>query len=145
MVRWRSLRVRRGCGVGGQGTLTSRGSIEPQRWVVIFWGTVMGAIAIIMLLVAPGSEALTGIQNITIIMAAPFALIMMLLCVALTRDLRNDPLVRRDTRTTEAIQQAVVYGTQTYGDRFFLNVKPHEEDEQEKKPAPEQRRSPAED
>ena len=127
------------------GTLTSRGSIEPQRWVVIFWGTVMGAIAIIMLLVAPGSEALTGIQNITIIMAAPFALIMMLLCVALTRDLRNDPLVRRDTRTAEAIQQAVVYGTQTYGDRFFLNVKPHEDDEQEKKPAPEHRRSPAGD
>ena len=127
------------------GTLTSRGSIEPQRWVVIFWGTVMGAIAIIMLLVAPGSEALTGIQNITIIMAAPFALIMVLLCVALTRDLRNDPLVHRDTRTAEAVQQAVVYGTQTYGDRFFLNVKPHEDDEQEKKPAPEQRRSPAED
>jgi choline/carnitine/betaine transport len=127
------------------GTLTSRGSIEPQRWVVIFWGTVMGAIAIIMLLVAPGSEALTGIQNITIIMAAPFAVVMVLLCVALTRDLRNDPLVHRDTRTAEAIQQAVVYGTQTYGDRFFLNVKPHEDDEQEKKPAPEQRRSPAAD
>ena len=71
----------------------SAGSIEPQRWVVIFWGVVMGAIAIIMLLVAPGDEALTGIQNITIIMAAPFALVMVLLCVALAKDLRNDPLV----------------------------------------------------
>ena len=78
-------------------------------------------------------------------MAAPFALVMVLLCVALTRDLRNDPLVRRDTRTAEAIEQAVDYGTQAYGDRFFLNVKPHEDDGQATKPAPEHRRSPAED
>jgi choline/carnitine/betaine transport len=110
------------------GTLTSRGSIEPRRWVVIFWGVVMGAIAIIMLLVSPGDEALTGIQNITIIMAAPFALVMVLLCVALNRDLRDDPLVHRDTRTIKAVEQAVDYGTQAYGGRFFLNVKPHEEE-----------------
>jgi choline-glycine betaine transporter len=110
------------------GTLTSRGSIEPRRWVVIFWGVVMGAIAIIMLLVSPGDEALTGIQNITIIMAAPFALVMVLLCVALTRDLRDDPLVHRDSRTAEAVEQAVDYGTQAYGGRFFLNVKPHEDE-----------------
>jgi choline-glycine betaine transporter len=112
------------------GTLSQRGSIEPKRWVVIFWGVLMAAIAIIMLLVAPGSEALTGIQNITIIMAAPFALVMVLLCVALSKDLRDDPLVRRDNRTSEAVEQAVDYGTQTYGDRFFFNVKPHEEEKE---------------
>jgi len=107
------------------GTLSQRGSIAPMRWVVIFWGVVMGAIAIIMLLVAPGDEALTGIQNITIIMAAPFALVMLLLCVALTRDLRHDPLVRRDNRSAQAVEQAVDYGTKTYGDQFFFPVKPH--------------------
>ncbi|MBW0090419.1 BCCT family transporter [Pseudonocardia sp. KRD-184] len=105
------------------GTLSSRGSIEPSRWVVIFWGVVMGAIAIIMLLVSPGSEALTGIQNITIIMAAPFALVMVALCVALTKDLRHDPLMRRDVRSQEAVEQAVEYGTRTYGDDFHLSVK----------------------
>ena len=43
----------------------------------------MGAIAAIMLIVGAGEgEALTGIQNITIIMAAPFALVMVVLCVA---------------------------------------------------------------
>ena len=107
------------------GTLSQRGSIAPMRWVVIFWGVVMGSIAIIMLLVAPGDEALTGIQNITIIMAAPFALVMLLLCVALTRDLRHDPLVRRDDRSAQAVEQAVDYGTKTYGDQFFFPVKPH--------------------
>lgn len=105
------------------GTLSSRGSIEPSRWVVIFWGVVMGAIAIIMLLVSPGSEALTGIQNITIIMAAPFAVVMVALCVALTKDLRHDPLMRRDVRSQEAVEQAVEYGTKTYGDDFHLSVK----------------------
>jgi choline/carnitine/betaine transport len=123
------------------GTLTSRGSIEPQRWVVIFWGVVMGAIAIIMLLVAPGNEALTGIQNITIIMAAPFALVMVLLCVALTKDLRNDPLIRRDQRSVAAIEQAVDYGTQRHGEKFFFNVKPHEDEDT----AAEEKRTPAKD
>ncbi|GAA3227018.1 BCCT family transporter [Pseudonocardia petroleophila] len=105
------------------GTLSSRGSIEPARWVVIFWGIVMGGIAIIMLLVSPGDEALQGIQNITIIMAAPFAIVMVALCVALTKDLRDDPLMRRDVRSQEAVEQAVVYGTRNYGDDFHLSVK----------------------
>jgi choline/carnitine/betaine transport len=105
------------------GTLSSRGSIEPARWVVIFWGVVMGGIAIVMLLVGEDGEALTGIQNITIIMAAPFALVMVLLCVALTKDLRNDPLMRRDVRSQEAVVQAVEYGQKNYGDEFHLSVK----------------------
>jgi len=106
------------------GTLSSRGSIEPARWVVIFWGIVMGGIAIVMLLVSgEEGEALTGIQNITIIMAAPFALVMVALCIAMTKDLRNDPLVRRDVRSQEAVVQAVEYGQRNYGDEFHLSVK----------------------
>ncbi len=105
------------------GTLSERGSIHPSPRVVVFWGVVMGAIAAIMLLVG-GDDALTGIQNLTIIMAVPFGLVMVLLCVALTRDLRHDPLIRRDDRSQLAVEQAVVYGLETYGDRFILNVKP---------------------
>ena len=36
------------------GTLSQRGTIHPGRGVVIFWGSVMGAIAAIMLLVGGG-------------------------------------------------------------------------------------------
>ena len=108
------------------GTLSQRGTIHPTRGVVIFWGAVMGAIAAIMLLVGGGSgDALSGIQNITIIMAAPFALVMVLICVALARDLRNDPLVRRGLRSEKAIEQAVEFGQREYGDAFFVPVKPH--------------------
>jgi choline/carnitine/betaine transport len=110
------------------GTLSQRGTIHPSRGVVVFWGSVMGAIAAIMLLVGGGQgDALSGIQNITIIMAAPFMLVMVLLCVAMTKDLRDDPLVRRGQRCTVALEQAVEFGQRTYGDDFFVPVKPHPE------------------
>jgi choline/carnitine/betaine transport len=108
------------------GTLSQGGTIHPSRGIVVFWGAVLGAIAVIMLLVG-GNDALSGIQNITIIMAAPFTIVMVLMCVALTKDLRTDPLVRRTYRCTTAIEQAVEFGTQNYGDRFYLPVKPHPE------------------
>ncbi|GAA1265867.1 BCCT family transporter [Pseudonocardia aurantiaca] len=108
------------------GTLSQRGTIEPSRWVVVFWGVVMGAIAAIMLVVGAGrDDALAGIQNITIITAAPFALVMVLLCVALARDLHDDPLMRRVRRSEQAVDQAMEYGTRNYGDEFFVPVKPH--------------------
>jgi choline/carnitine/betaine transport len=107
------------------GTLSQRGSILPSRWVVVFWGVVMGLIAAIMLAVGAGQDdALQGIQTITIIMAAPFALVMVALCVALARDLHDDPLMRKARRKDQAVDQAVDYGTRTYGDHFVVSVKP---------------------
>jgi len=47
----------------------------------------------------------------TIITAAPFALIMILMCIALAKELRNDPLVHRDDRTAAKVARAVEYGT----------------------------------
>lgn len=77
------------------GTLSQRGNQEPQRWNVIFWGSATGAVAIVMLLVG-GATALSGLQTLTIIAAAPFALLMIALCVSLTRDLRTDPMIVAD-------------------------------------------------
>ena len=108
------------------GTLSQKGTIEPQRWIVVFWGVVMGAIAAIMLIIGAGKgDALTGIQNITIIMAAPFALVMVALCIALAKDLHDDPLMRRDRRATAAVEQAADHGTKNYGDEFIVSVKQH--------------------
>jgi choline/carnitine/betaine transport len=106
------------------GTLSQRGTIHPSKRVVVFWGVMMGAIGALMLVVG-GSDALSGIQNITIIMAAPFVLVMIVMCVALLKDLRNDPLVRRGERSAVALESAVDFGTQNYGDQFFMPVKPH--------------------
>lgn len=54
------------------GTLSQRGSLEPTRGVVIFWGVLTGAVAATMLLIGGGKgDALTGLQNLTILAAAP--------------------------------------------------------------------------
>ena len=103
------------------GTLSQRGSDEPSKWVVIFWGSVMGAVAIIMLLVG-GDDALSGLQNLTILVAAPFVVIMVLLCVALTRDLNHDPVILRETKGLQVMEQAVDYGTDNHGEDFYLRV-----------------------
>jgi choline/carnitine/betaine transport len=111
------------------GTLSQRGTIHPSRGVVVFWGVMMGSIAALMLVVGGGrGDALSGIQNITIIMAVPFVLVMVVMCIALAKDLRDDPLVRRGQRGTAAIEQAIEFGTQTYGDSFYVAVKPRPAD-----------------
>ncbi|MGH3777765.1 MAG: BCCT family transporter [Pseudonocardiaceae bacterium] len=82
------------------GTLSQRGNQSPQTWNVIFWGSATGAVAVVMLLVG-GETALDGLRTLTIIAAAPFALLMILLCISLARDLRTDPMIVAD----QAIEQ----------------------------------------
>ncbi|ATE51906.1 BCCT family transporter [Actinosynnema pretiosum] len=86
------------------GTLSQRGSIAPTRGVVIFWGVVTGAVGAVMLLVG-GSSGLTGLQNLTIIAALPFAVVMVGLCLSLARDLRSDPMIRREERVAEVLEE----------------------------------------
>ena len=103
------------------GSLSERGTLTPSRPTVIFWGVVMGAVAAVMLLVG-GDEALTGLQNLTIIAALPFALVMVGLAVSLAKDVRTDPMVLRRTYAAEAVEQAVVDGLTRHGDDFVLVV-----------------------
>ncbi|QER87014.1 BCCT family transporter [Streptomyces tendae] len=107
------------------GTLSQKGSLEPNRWVVVFWGIVTGAVAAIMLLVGSGQgDALTGLQNLTILAAAPFVVVMLFMCVALMRDLRRDPLIVRDRMGSEAVELAVIQGHKKYDGEFELRVGP---------------------
>lgn len=89
------------------GTLSQRGSIRPTKAVVVFWGVLTGAVAAVMLLVG-GSRGLTGLQNLTIIAALPFLVVMVGLCVSLARDLRSDPLIRREERVAEVMEEVTV-------------------------------------
>ena len=56
-----------------------------------------------MLLVG-GSDALSGLQTITIVAALPFVLVMIGLAVALVKDLRSDPLMVRQKYAAEAVE-----------------------------------------
>ncbi|HSX66560.1 BCCT family transporter [Nocardioides sp.] len=103
------------------GSLSERGTLEPSRWTVVFWGVATGAVAAVMLLVG-GADALTGLQTITIVAALPFVVVMVGLSIALVRDLRSDPLMVRRTYAVEAVEQAVIAGVTEHGDDFVLSV-----------------------
>ncbi|MCX4704987.1 BCCT family transporter [Streptomyces sp. NBC_01352] len=107
------------------GTLSQKGALEPGRLVVVFWGVVTGAVAAIMLLVGSGQgDALTGLQNLTILAAAPFVLVMIGMCVALMRDLRQDPVIVRGEMGSEAVELAVIEGHKRYDGEFEIRVGP---------------------
>ncbi|GHG10161.1 BCCT family transporter [Streptomyces filamentosus] len=107
------------------GTLSQRGAMEPTRPVVVFWGVVTGAVAAIMLLIGDGQgDALAGLQNLTILVAAPFVLVMIGMCVALMRDLREDPLIVRGRVGEEVVGVAVIAGHERYDGDFELRIGP---------------------
>lgn len=74
------------------GTLSQSGSLFPSRWAVAFWGLSTGAVAVLMLW-AGGNDALNGLQTMTIIVAAPFVVVMIGMCVSLYLDVTRDPMV----------------------------------------------------
>ncbi|WP_405592936.1 BCCT family transporter [Streptomyces sp. NBC_01092] len=107
------------------GTLSQKGALEPGRFVIVFWGVVTGAVAAIMLLVGSGQgDALTGLQNLTILAAAPFVLVMIGMCFALMRDLRRDPVIVRGEMGSEAVELAVIAGHKIYDGEFEIKVGP---------------------
>jgi choline/carnitine/betaine transport len=109
------------------GTLSQRGTPGPARWVVIFWGAMTGGVAAIMLVIG-GDKALNGIQNITFIGALPFAIVLILLCVSLAKDIRSDPMMRRQSKGAEVLEDAVVTGVRRHRGEFELQIKPSGKD-----------------
>ncbi|MFS4507419.1 BCCT family transporter [Clavibacter sp. Sh2141] len=107
------------------GTLSQRGALHPSRKVVVFWGVVMGAVAAIMLAIGGGgTEALTGLQNLTVVASLPFVIVMLVACYALWKELRTDPLIVRRQVAVEMMRDAVVNGVEQHGDHFQLSVDP---------------------
>ncbi|MGO2053870.1 BCCT family transporter [Glutamicibacter sp. 287] len=105
------------------GALSERGAEEPSKKSVIFWGVSVGAVAAVMLLAGGDhpAAALNGLKNITIVSALPFVLVMLLLCVAIWRDLSKDPLVLRGRVALEVLEQAVDDGIDRHdGEQFCL-------------------------
>ena len=68
------------------GMLSQRGTEHPNRTLTVFWGVATGAVAGV-LLVAGGLQAL---QTLVIIVAGPFLLILLGLCLSLVKSLRAE-------------------------------------------------------
>ncbi|MDN6537808.1 MAG: BCCT family transporter, partial [Corynebacterium variabile] len=66
--------------------LTSRGTLEPTRPVLVIWGAVTGLSAAVLLLVG----GLDALQQASMLSAFPFAFIIALLAVSLVKSLRED-------------------------------------------------------
>ncbi|MDO5726776.1 MAG: BCCT family transporter [Bowdeniella nasicola] len=103
------------------GTLSQQGKPVPDRKITVFWGLCLSGIAIVGLLVG-GDSALQGLQNLIIVTALPFALIIIGMMVAFVRDLATDPMSIRYTYARAAIQHAVKDGLAAHGDDFELKV-----------------------
>jgi choline-glycine betaine transporter len=109
-------------------SLSSNGSSEPKRGLVVFWGTLTGAVAAVMLLAGGDepSEALSGLQRITIVAALPFVLVMLLLCFAIVKDLRRDPLSLRRRLADSVVERAIRAGVEQHGGVQFDLVTKHD-------------------
>ncbi|MGK5532205.1 BCCT family transporter [Streptomyces sp. URMC 129] len=107
------------------GTLSQHGTLRPHHLIVVFWGVLTGAVAAVMLLIGGGgSSALEGLQNLTILAAVPFTLVLIGLCAALMRDLRHDAVILRGEQAEEAVEMAVIAGQQRYAGDFEIRIGP---------------------
>nr|WP_300681342.1 BCCT family transporter [Nocardioides sp.] len=112
------------------GSLSEKGAAEPKKLNVAFWGTLTGAVAAVMLVIGntgkagedDSNSALEGLQNITIVAALPFLVVMIALCVALVRDLSRDPLVVRRAYMADRVESAIVQGVTDHGDEFAIGI-----------------------
>ena len=89
------------------GMLSQGGEEEPNRMVVIFWGVATGAVAAVLLWAAEEGAGLSALQTLVILVAAPFMLILIGMCVSLMKALRGEEFeATMETRTRKAWQHA---------------------------------------
>jgi len=108
------------------GMLSQRGKAEPDTPVVIFWGACLAGIAIVMLLIG-GNQALSGLQNLVIVSAVPFAFVLFFMLFAFAKDLRTDPMMIRQRFGEHALDEAVQSGVRSHGDEFGIEVRKAED------------------
>lgn len=103
--------------------LSQKGNPEPNKLITAFWAVAMAGIAVVMLLMG-GQNALQGLQNLITITALPFSVILILMAIALHKELATDPTIIRDSFEKAAVSNAIVHGIEEHGDNFELAVAP---------------------
>ncbi|MCS4490002.1 BCCT family transporter [Corynebacterium sp. ES2775-CONJ] len=73
------------------GSMSQNGKSDANRFVSAGWGVLVALIGMTML-VTGGADVLSNLQNLTIIAASPFLLVIVMLMFALLKDLRNDAI-----------------------------------------------------
>jgi len=89
------------------GRFSSGGILNPGRPVRIVWGMIMGAVAAVVI----AAGGLDGLQSVSILAALPFVGLLVAMCVALLRALREDEAVPEAPDAREAATEPVVPGS----------------------------------
>lgn len=76
------------------GTFSSWGNPDPKTWITLLWGSLIGGVALVLLIVG----GLDALQWGAIVAAAPFVVVLVAMCVATTLDMRADGLFERRAR-----------------------------------------------
>jgi choline-glycine betaine transporter len=71
------------------GMLSQGGSLHPKKWLVVTWGSMIGAVAVALLL----AGGLDAIQTTVIVFGVPFLVVMLGVCYSLVKQLRDEPVV----------------------------------------------------
>ncbi|WP_445227944.1 BCCT family transporter [Corynebacterium sp. H127] len=72
------------------GSMSQNGRLEAKPWITGVWGVLTAVIGLTMLL-AGGEDSLANLQNVTIVVASPFLIILVMLMFALVKGLSEDP------------------------------------------------------
>lgn len=73
---------------------TDNGNLNPKNKIKVTWGIVESLIAVVLLL----SGGLIAIQNISIIIGLPFLFIMLMMCISIVREFKNEKYVSSDKK-----------------------------------------------
>ena len=73
------------------GTMSQSGRLVAARPVTAMWGLGTAAIAVVLLL-SGGEDSLSNLQNVTILAASPFVLVIIALMFSLVKGLSDDPM-----------------------------------------------------
>ena len=87
------------------GMLSQRGTEQPDRRLVVFWGVATGAVAAVLLY----SGGLAALQTLVIIVAAPFLLVLVAMGVSLWKSLRQE---RYEATLTPRVRRAVEHASE---------------------------------
>jgi glycine betaine transporter len=68
------------------GSMSVGGDLDPNRFVRLVWGVVIGLVAAVLLL----SGGIESVQQAAVVVGLPFAIIMLFICYALYKALRAD-------------------------------------------------------
>ena len=84
------------------GSMSQNGRSDATPWLSAIWGVLTAAVGLVLLLT--GEDALNNLQNVTIVAASPFLIVLIFLMFAIVKDLRND-VIYVEYREAQAFQR----------------------------------------